>query len=453
MKRLDSTAQVLQGWLDKPREGTHYQDRMSRLLRACQDCDVLWREERVTYRNGMSKTVRIDDVQSGGEVHDPANARVERYYLSVSPRVIGRVLGMRREFEVALNISGVTVGQEGGQVVVRVPKGGDPPTVTFTDAWRKAAMPQGALLLGLDEDGMQARLALDDRRPHMAVIGASGTGKSTLMRAMCLSALKLGQPVAILDTSDGFGKLSGWPGLVWRGGRFHKAGQCLDALRMLVRTMDNGTQQGRLYVFIDEVPDLIAQRREAQDAIMRLAQKGRQVGMFLVLGMQHPLSDVLGSATLPNISVRLVGHVTSKNAAFLATGMAETGAETLGMAGDFLCVSHGNATRFQAATAQAEIARLPYPEREGRLPPEVMTIMPTELGEPGRPTEPVAEWVVQDVIDWYLDHDAWPSLNWIHDHTKSEIGEGYGRPKQRRVLARAEERLRGLECDESSIPS
>jgi hypothetical protein len=40
--------------LDRKAGGTHYSDRMHRILGVCQDCGILWREERVTFRNGAT---------------------------------------------------------------------------------------------------------------------------------------------------------------------------------------------------------------------------------------------------------------------------------------------------------------------------------------------------------------------------------------------------------------
>jgi S-DNA-T family DNA segregation ATPase FtsK/SpoIIIE len=57
--------------------------------------------------------------------------------------------------------------------------------------------------------------------------------------------------------------------------------------------------------------------------------------------------------------MRLVGSVTSPEDAKVASGLAGTGAEKLQGQGDFLIVSHGQITRFQAAFIEAdEIKRL-----------------------------------------------------------------------------------------------
>ena len=66
---------------------------------------------------------------------------------------------------------------------------------------------------------------------------------------------------------------------------------------------------------------------------------------------------MVGSLAKANFPVRLVGRVTSPEEAKVATGYAGTGAERLRGPGDFLAVTGGQTTRFQAAyTTARELA-------------------------------------------------------------------------------------------------
>ena len=84
-------------------------------------------------------------------------------------------------------------------------------------------------------------------------------------------------------------------------------------------------------------------------ALTRLAQRGREAGIHLVAGAQKPASAVVGPMLKANFPARLVGRVGSAEDARVATGLSGSGAEKLQGRGDFLAVSAGSVTRFQAA--------------------------------------------------------------------------------------------------------
>jgi DNA segregation ATPase FtsK/SpoIIIE-like protein len=85
-----------------------------------------------------------------------------------------------------------------------------------------------------------------------------------------------------------------------------------------------------------------------------LSQRGREAGIHLIACTQKPASQVVGSLAKANFPVRLVGHVTSPEDAKVASGYAGTGAEHLRGPGDFIAVSGGQMTRFQAAYVSAQ---------------------------------------------------------------------------------------------------
>lgn len=100
-----------------------------------------------------------------------------------------------------------------------------------------------------------------------------------------------------------------------------------------------------LCVYIDEVaelvtPDVSTDKKKAKqiaDAaialITRLVQKYRSAGLFVTLGMQHPLAEVLSTNIRNNLGVRIVLSVADK----VAAGVAGTpGAENLPMQGGMI---------------------------------------------------------------------------------------------------------------------
>jgi len=214
--------------LDRKRGGTHYSDRMHRILGVCHACGILWHEEKVMYRNGASEIQRMEDVRPEGRV--VVTAQYEKYGLRVNPRVLGRLRGMGEQFAYVLNVASVGVEVDGDVVYVRVPRerGAGEGVVLYEEAWALAPeVPGGSLLLGVDEEQKQLLLDLGSAgNVHCAVIGMTGSGKSTLMKTMILSAEMVGgAKVALFDPSGGFYPLSGHPA-VWRGGLFRWAEEC-----------------------------------------------------------------------------------------------------------------------------------------------------------------------------------------------------------------------------------
>ncbi|MBC7234365.1 MAG: DUF87 domain-containing protein [Chloroflexi bacterium] len=436
---------LLRSALDRRRHGTHYADRMHRILGVCQDCGLLWHEERVSYRNGQVELRRVDDVEPVGEV--VVTPQYEKYGLRVRPRVLNRIKNLGPQFAYALNVPTTTVEVDGNVVYVRVPRPGadQDPLVTFEQAWRIAPdIPRGSVLLGIDEDHQQ--LVLDLTAPssaHAAVIGMTGSGKSTLIRTMVLSAQMIGgAEIALFDPSRGLRPLSGHPS-VWRGGMFRSAEECELGLEVLANSIGR-RRRGLMYVIVDEVPDLVAQRPRIKDHLARIAQAGRHAGMHLILGAQHPLATELGSTTLRNIAVRLVGRVADRNAAYNATGRRDTGAETLRGRGDFIVVNGATLRHFQAAYVPDDwlrrwVAR--FPPREPRLPVRPAR-SPSHVGSSGRGLDEIPDSVVEEIRRFMRKNGRRPSLNWVYRMTRECLPSGgFGRDKAQRAIDAAVEGL------------
>lgn len=439
--------------LDQKRKGTYYSDRMQRILSVCQDCGLLWHDERVTYRNGQTEIRRVDDIEPTDQVL--VTPHYEKYGLRVNPRVLPRLRSMASQFAYALNVPSAAVEVDGNIVYVRVPRPEEEGSgvVLFEHAWAIAPdIPRGSVLLGIDEDRRQ--LVLDLTSPsnvHAAVIGMTGSGKSTLMRTMILSAEMIGGvKVALFDPSDGFRPLSGHPS-VWRGGLFKSAEDCERGLEALASSIGRGMNE-LIFVFVDEVPELIMRRPAIRDYLARLAQAGRHAGIHLILGAQHPLASELGPMTMRNIPVRLVGRVADRSAAYNATGRSDTNAESLRGKGDFIVVNGSTLQHFQAAYASpkllAEWARR-YPPREPRVPPRPVQVqMPHPYGllasglrgkgNVGRPLDEIPDAVIHEIRRYVREHGRPPSSNWIYRLTKEMLPTGgFNRDKARRAMAAA----------------
>lgn len=447
--------------MDRNRHGTYYTDRMHHILSVCHDCGVLWHDERVTFRNGVTDTRRVDDVTPEGTVL--VTPQYERYGLRVNPRLLPRLKAMGPQFAYALNVPNARVEVDGGIVFVVIPRPFQAGNIlTFDEAWKAGPdMRPGWLLLGKSGNDQIVLDMSDPRNVHAAVIGMSGSGKSTLMKTMILSALRIGKArVALFDPTRDFTPLSGHP-MIWRGGLFATLDECELGLDVLAATI--GRKSGELlFVFVDEVPDLVLRRPRIGEYLTRLAKAGRHAGIHLILGAQRMTSETAGSSmAVANIPVRLVGHVSSKGESFLATGQADMGCETLRSHGDFLAVNGLDHTRFQAAIIPDEqIAAWAerFPPRVPRLPVSVNNVqvdnvqldnvqaqnVQTGNNGGGRPLDEIPAVALDELEAYVQEHGKTPSTYWI-DKTLAPLlapGQRYVNPQKRqRIIEIAESML------------
>jgi energy-coupling factor transporter ATP-binding protein EcfA2 len=466
---------------DRRRSGTHYRDRMTLILGVCSAMGVLWHEELLHYsRNAPPERHRVEDVHPGREVL--LTTQYEKYPLHVNPKVLARVKGLGPQLAYALNVPAVSVEVDGDTVYVRVPRSDAPQGLGFEAARELAPdLPAGALLLGQCDDGAQAALDLG-ANVHAAVIGMTGSGKSTLMRTMALSAMMAGGCSLVLcdPVRRAFWPLAGHDSVLF-GGMFADGKDIERVLHHLAQQVRAGREEGAVYVFVDELPSLVRERPAIAGELATIAERGRHVGMHLILGAQHALVSELGASTLRNIPAVLCGKVKDTQAAYTATGQAGTGAELLRGAGDMIAVTSAGVSHFQAAQPSAELleqwARR-WPPKYGRLPamvatPErkesteeetesvpsrsfvrvqsvatvspVVAADPSPAGEIGRPTEEPSRRAVCWVADEWKAKGRPPSLSRVYETTRRwypKMG-GYGRDKARRTIEAAQALLGG----------
>lgn len=108
-----------------------------------------------------------------------------------------------------------------------------------------------------------------------------------------------------------------------------------------------------LMLYVDEVaelvsPDVATDPKEAKQLaakalalITRLVQKYRSAGLFVTLGMQHPLADVLTTNIRNNLGIRIILSVADHHAARVA---GVPGAENLPMQGGLILKEGKNLT-------------------------------------------------------------------------------------------------------------
>src|SRR3970282_410423 len=108
--------------------------------------------------------------------------------------------------------------------------------------------------------------------------------------------------------------------------------------------LTRGSYRGRLpmlVVIIDELADLIlTAQNEVENAIIRLAQMARAVGIHLIVATQRPSVDVLTGVIKANFPARLSFQWTSKTDRRTILDM--NGAEALLGRGDMLYITPGS---------------------------------------------------------------------------------------------------------------
>ncbi|MBI4839541.1 MAG: DNA translocase FtsK 4TM domain-containing protein [candidate division NC10 bacterium] len=268
--------------------------------------------------------------------------------------------------------------------------------VLATKEFANEALPL-PLALGKEIGGspMVADLA---QMPHLLIAGETGSGKSVCINSLILSLLYKAEPrdVRLLLIDPKRVELSVYNGVP------HLADKVVsdpkDAAKRLQRVvlhmeeryklfaqvgarnlqsynrrmdlepppeddLSQGSYRGRLpmlVVIIDELADLIlTAQSEVENAIMRLAQMARAVGIHLIVATQRPSVDVLTGVIKANFPARISFRVASKVDSRTILDM--NGAEALLGRGDMLYIPPGSSkpTRIHGCNVtEVEIRRV-----------------------------------------------------------------------------------------------
>ncbi|MEE8497081.1 MAG: FtsK/SpoIIIE domain-containing protein, partial [Acidimicrobiia bacterium] len=223
--------------------------------------------------------------------------------------------------------------------------------------------------LGMDISGGASMLNLSEL-PHVLIAGATGAGKSSCINALVTSILMRSTPeevrLILVDPKRvELGQYNEIPHLLTRVITSPK--KAVDALEWAVREMDrrydllaeaavrdilgyhDKFDTGQLdeerfdrfpyiAIVVDELNDLmIVAGRAVEDAIVRIAQMARAVGIHLVLATQRPSVDVITGVIKANVPSRLAFSVASQADSRVILDSA--GAEKLIGLGDMIVVT------------------------------------------------------------------------------------------------------------------
>jgi S-DNA-T family DNA segregation ATPase FtsK/SpoIIIE len=242
-----------------------------------------------------------------------------------------------------------------------------------------------AIPLGKDING-RIKVSALDAMPHLLIAGSTGSGKSVMLNSMIMSVLYKSTPddvrMILIDPKRlELGLYEGIPHLLTpvitdpKKATNALRNAVLEMERRLkllaaqgVRNIDQYNKKVRLLaeqprslftedesvepedlrplpfilILIDELADLMmVERNNVEEAVTRLAQMARAVGMHLVLATQRPSVDVITGLIKANfparISFRVATRVDSR------TILDVMGAEHLLGKGDMLCLPPGTA--------------------------------------------------------------------------------------------------------------
>ena len=267
--------------------------------------------------------------------------RVTRYELRLGSGVkVGKVRNLQQDIAYALAATEIRIlapipGKSA--VGVEVPNT-KPAKVTLGDVFREYpdandwTLPVG---LGKDISGRAVFFDLAEM-PHLLVAGTTGSGKSVMLNGLLTSLLLTIDPrqvkMILIDPKrvelSPFGRIphlitpvvtdvkKAANALQWAVAEMERRYEVLE--RMGSRSLDgynirSETPMPYVVIVIDELADLMMQAgAKVEDAIVRIAQKARAVGIHLVVATQRPSVDVITGMIKANIPSRIAFAVSSQ---------------------------------------------------------------------------------------------------------------------------------------------
>ncbi len=332
-----------------------------------------------------------------------AGPRVTRYELQLAPGTkVGKVAALKDDLAYALATTDIRILAPipGKQAVgVEVPNLA-PNIVTLGDIFGELPGNSSPLSVWLGKDISGSAVPADlARMPHILIAGTTGSGKSGCLNTMLCSILLRATPdevrMILVDPKRvELGLYESIPHLLTPVVSSPKKAAAVLANvltemehryeRMSLARARNLPELNKvlvergeqplpyLLVVIDELADLMMVSPQAvEDAVIRLAQKSRAVGIHLVLATQRPSVDVITGMIKANVPSRIAFAVSSQTDSRVILDTA--GAESLLGQGDMLFKPLGTSKlqRVQGAYVSEEEIALIVEACRGQRPQEL----------------------------------------------------------------------------------
>jgi S-DNA-T family DNA segregation ATPase FtsK/SpoIIIE len=298
-----------------------------------------------------------------GQISGP---RVTRYELQLAPGTkVSKVAGLKDDLSYALATTEIRILAPipGKQAVgVEVPNQ-SPNLVTLGDIFEPLPPTASPVSVWLGKDISGAAVWTDlARMPHLLIAGTTGSGKSGCLNALLTSVLLRATPddvrLILIDPKRiELSHFEAVPHLLTPVVSSPKEASavlanCLAEMerryeRLSTVRARNISEANRAFrqrgeatlpyvlVVIDELADLMMVAPQAvEDAVIRLAQKSRAVGIHLVLATQRPSVDVITGMIKANVPSRIAFAVSSQTDSRVI--LDQGGAESLLGQGDML---------------------------------------------------------------------------------------------------------------------
>ncbi|MBN2540150.1 MAG: DNA translocase FtsK, partial [Bacilli bacterium] len=236
------------------------------------------------------------------------------------------------------------------------------------------------IAVGLDIDAKPVYTSIESM-PHGLVAGSTQSGKSVCIASIIASLITKNRPnelkMMMIDPKKvDLQQFSDIPHLITP--IIDDARIAIESLKYMVNEMEsrydilkefkavnvkdyynrrqnnpNFKPMPRIVIIIEEASDLLLSGgNEVEEAILKLTQKSRAVGIHILLATQRPSADILKGAIKANIPTRFAFRVPSSVDSSVVLDMV--GAEKLLGKGDMLLSENGMARRLQGAYLSPE---------------------------------------------------------------------------------------------------
>jgi DNA segregation ATPase FtsK/SpoIIIE, S-DNA-T family len=350
---------------DITREHPEYELPDRNVLRVCPEKEEVSGETAARVADLLVQTLAHFGIDANviGQISGP---RVTRYELQLAPGTkVSKVAALKDDLSYALATTEIRILAPipGKQAVgVEIPNL-SPNLVTLGDIFDDLPATASPLSVWLGKDISGAAVWTDlSRMPHLLIAGTTGSGKSGCINALLTSILLRATPdevrMILIDPKRiELNHYESIPHLLTPvvsspkeasavlancTAEMERRYERLSSVR--ARNLNEANRAFRqrgeptmpyLLVVIDELADLMMIAPQAvEDAVIRLAQKSRAVGIHLVLATQRPSVDVITGMIKANVPSRIAFAVSSQtdSRVILDTG----GAESLLGQGDML---------------------------------------------------------------------------------------------------------------------